>query len=145
MLPALADDLLRSGKTVRFRAPGHSMSPLIRSNEILVVQPIDPRAVRRGDILLYRSADRLTAHRLVGVVPGPGGEARPLILKSDVWGSGEEHVLPAQVLGKVVAVERKPGLCDPYSPRTVLLNLPRKVLCEIRRGLKRLIPTSFLP
>ncbi len=144
MLTTLVDELLRSGKKVRFRAPGHSMSPLIRSNEILIVQPIDPRDVRKGDILLYRSADRLTAHRLVAAVPGPGGEVRQLTLRSDAWPSVDEHVLPAQVLGKVVAVERKSGPFDPYGRKTVLLNLPRKVLSKIRRRLKRLIPPPAL-
>ncbi len=143
MLTALCEELLGSGQTVRFRAPGHSMSPLIRSNEMLVVQPIDPRAARKGDILLYRAADRLTAHRLVGFVQGREGATPQLILKSDVWLSTDERVLPAQVLGKVVAVERKSGLCDPYSRKTLLLNWPRKILLEIVRGVQRLIPASF--
>ena len=145
MLTPLVDELLRSGRTVRFRAPGHSMSPLIRSNETLVIRPIEPRAFRKGDILLYRSADRLTAHRLVHIVSGTEGEVRQLILRSDAWRSADECVLPAQVLGKVVAVERESDQFDPYSRKSVLRNLPRKLGTELRRGIKALISTLRLP
>ena len=48
-------DLLASGQTVRFTAPGHSMHPVIRHGDVLLVDPLD-RPVRAGDILLYIAA-----------------------------------------------------------------------------------------
>jgi signal peptidase I len=143
MLTNVIEELLRSGRTIRFRAPGHSMSPLIRSNDLLLVQPIDSGGVRRGDILLYRSADQLTAHRLVDVHPDSGAAAPRLVLKGDARRTPDPPVAPDQILGRVVAVERNDREFDPYSRKTILQTLPRRILRDIAQILRsRILPRS---
>ena len=68
MFPELVTDLLQDGYKVCFNAPGHSMYPTILANETLVVEPVGPSDVHKGDIVLYRSNGNLIAHRVMGVV-----------------------------------------------------------------------------
>ena len=68
MFPELVSDLLKDGYNVRFNAPGHSMYPTIMANEPVLVEPIDPDEIQRGDIILYRSNGSLIAHRVLGIL-----------------------------------------------------------------------------
>jgi hypothetical protein len=68
MFPELVTDLLKDGYKVSFNAPGHSMYPTILANETVVVEPVEPTAVHKGDIVLYRSNGSLIAHRVMGIV-----------------------------------------------------------------------------
>ena len=68
MFPELVSDLLKDGYSVRFNAPGHSMYPTIMANEPVLVKPIDPDEIQRGDIILYRSNGSLIAHRVMGIL-----------------------------------------------------------------------------
>jgi hypothetical protein len=116
MLETLVADCLSSGRPVRFRAPGHSMWPLIRSNDALIVHPIDPAAVAAGDILLYRSGAGLTAHRCIQVLregDAPGGAC--FLFKGDAGSQPDAPVAAPNLLGKVIAVERDGRRIDPYS------------------------------
>ncbi len=61
-------DLLKDGYKVSFNAPGHSMYPTILANEPVVVEPVEPVTVHKGDIVLYRSNGSLIAHRVMGIV-----------------------------------------------------------------------------
>ena len=68
MFPELVTDLLKDGYSVRFNAPGHSMYPTIMANEPVLVEPVDPLDIHRGDIILYRSNGSLIAHRVMGIL-----------------------------------------------------------------------------
>ena len=68
MFPELVTDLLKDGYRVRFNAPGHSMYPTIMANEPVLVAPVDPEEIYKGDIILYRSNGSLIAHRVMGIV-----------------------------------------------------------------------------
>jgi hypothetical protein len=63
----LCADLLNEGKSVRFEAPGKSMYPAILDGETLIVEPVVPSAVQVGDIILYKSEERLIAHRVISI------------------------------------------------------------------------------
>ncbi len=69
--------LLRRGNSVRFRATGSSMYPTIREGEAITVEFVEPRDVQRGDILLYRSAKRVIAHRVVAILNPPSSILYP--------------------------------------------------------------------
>ncbi len=64
----LAATLLRDGHSIRFRAAGQSMHPTIRDGETIVVEPIDLRDIKRGDIVLYRDLRGVIAHRVVAII-----------------------------------------------------------------------------
>jgi len=68
MFQELVSELLKDGYNVSFNAPGHSMYPTIMANEPVLVAPIEPSAVHKGDIVLYRSNGHLIAHRVMGIV-----------------------------------------------------------------------------
>lgn len=44
------------------------MYPTILANEPVLVEPVDPDEVNRGDIILYRSNGSLIAHRVMGIL-----------------------------------------------------------------------------
>jgi signal peptidase len=100
-------DLLKNGQSVRFQAPGRSMTPTIRENETITVDPVSASSVRKGDIILYSNGTGVIAHRVVDIEKK---EASPpphlFILRGDASITDDKPVAPAQVLGKVVSVER---------------------------------------
>jgi signal peptidase I len=63
----ICTELLSEGKSVRFEAPGKSMYPVILDGETLIVEPIAPSAVKVGDIILYKSQEKLIAHRVISI------------------------------------------------------------------------------
>jgi len=63
----LCTDLLSEGKSVKFKAPGKSMYPVILDGETLIVEPVAPSAVNVGDIILYKSEEKLIAHRVISI------------------------------------------------------------------------------
>jgi hypothetical protein len=44
------------------------MYPTILANEAVLVEPVEPVTVHKGDIILYRSNGSLIAHRVLGIV-----------------------------------------------------------------------------
>ncbi len=63
---------LTDGETVTLRPRGHSMVPLIRSGQEVVVGPIeDAGLLRKGDIVLVRVSGRDYLHLIKAVRPGP--------------------------------------------------------------------------
>lgn len=127
---ALAQDLLRRGIGVRFRARGHSMSPTIRDGEAVHVRPVREEEIRRGDILFYRRRRGAAAHRVARIDRDDSG--RPLFfMKDDAMGNGPEAVPSQRVIGKVVRRERR--------GRTVPLDgVGRSLLQRARAAARRL-------
>ena len=95
---ALAGEILSRGERLRFRATGTSMTPFIRSGDVLVASPAN--GVRTGDVVLYRSAEGPRAHRVTGREEGG------FRVQGDAPGCLPEEVAGADVLGRVEAVER---------------------------------------
>jgi hypothetical protein len=126
MLATLISDCLKNGRAVRFRAPGRSMHPTIRENETLVVAPASPAWLSVGDIVLSCCGEKITAHRLVwldeeaATIETPDEpEGRPMfILRGDACRTYDPPIPAHQILGKVVAVERKGRMVNPYGLRT---------------------------
>ena len=116
LLLDLSTELLGRGKRVRFRAPGRSMYPTIRENEAITVEPVEPRNVKVGDIILYRFGENVVAHRVIQIEKSKGNTLH-FILREDTWGLVDEPVEAEQILGKVVSVERAGRSVDLYSRR----------------------------
>lgn len=105
MFQDLSAELLRDGLSIRFRPGGQSMTPTIQDGEAITVAPVRARAVRRGDILLYRSKRGLLAHRVVRVEKG-SDEASRFTLRGDASVTEDEPIAASRILGRVVSVER---------------------------------------
>ena len=131
-------ELLSRGFSVRFRAPGDSMRPVIRDGERITVKPVEPSDIIPGDIILYRYSGSMVAHRVVRIEKKDSTVHR-FILRGDALGASDEAVGIQQILGKVVSVERSGRSIDPYSRKA---RITRKVhLCASR--LKRWAQTSI--
>ena len=64
MSAAAVDLLTRSGRTFDVRISGVSMGDTIPDGATVRVEPVEPAALRRGDVVAYREDDRIVAHRL---------------------------------------------------------------------------------
>lgn len=61
-----------SGSAVEFRPSGSSMVPLIRSRQLVRVDPVDPARVEAGDIVLAKVAGTVYLHLVSAVDHGTG-------------------------------------------------------------------------
>jgi signal peptidase I len=125
-------DLLRRGHSVRFRARGGSMRPTIREGEAITVAPAPSHGIRRGDVILYRSARGVIAHRVVRVARRPNG-TRAFVPRGDASQSRDEAVEETAILGRVVTVERNGRTLNPASTRVRALATGRAVAVRILR------------
>jgi hypothetical protein len=124
--------MLEEGQSVRFRASGYSMHPAIRDGEWMTVEPAGSAAIRRGDVLLYRSARGLTAHRVARVLAEVGGPVS-VVARGDNAGKVGELVDSTQVLGRVARVERGRRHFDPASLRSRFASNTRRSLAALKR------------
>ncbi|HEX9637032.1 MAG TPA: S24/S26 family peptidase [Acidobacteriota bacterium] len=120
LLPILCRDLLAAGYAVSFRARGTSMIPAIGCGERITVQPVDPKRLRRGHILLFRVAGRLLAHRLVSKRKGWSGDRTVFLSRGDAAWSHDPALAADQILGRVVRIERQGRGIDVTRTRPLL-------------------------
>jgi len=127
--PALAqllDAVLQRGAPFRFCAKGWSMSPFIKDGDVITVSPLGERAPAIGDVVAFQHSDRgrLVVHRIVG------SRNNTYAIQGDSLPQADDVVQPAEILGRVVRVER--------NGRPVRLGLgPERVLIALltRSGL----------
>lgn len=133
----VSTELLECGHGVRFKAPGRSMQPTIKEGETITVEPIAPEAVKRGDIILYRTPGGVVAHRVVGIQRKMSAH-HLFFLRGDAAAMCDAPVASDQVLGKVISVERDGRSINPYCLRVKTLRLARLIASRIKRWLLRL-------
>jgi hypothetical protein len=100
----IAESLLASGFSVRFRAGGRSMAPAVRDGERLTVEPVDARDVAVGDVVLCQTWRGPLAHRVMRVERDARGELA-FVLRGDASLEDDRPVAAAQLRGRVVRVE----------------------------------------
>ncbi len=140
--PSFADtaaDLLASGYRLRFRATGRSMQPAIGEEEVITVERISADDVRIGDIVLYRAKQSVIAHR-VEKIERDAERVTCLLLRGDASEDCDDRVLPAQVLGRVVAIDREGRRISVVSPRAKLGQRFRAYVSKIKGVIRFLSP-----
>jgi hypothetical protein len=77
---------------------GPSMSPLLQTNDQVLIEPIEATQLQCGDIILFldQSSRELTLHRLIEL---------PLQTKGD-FSLGSEYVATDSILGRAIGFER---------------------------------------
>jgi signal peptidase len=128
----LSAELLSLGCGVRFRAPGTSMHPTIRHMDLITVEPVAPNNLKRGDIILYRLQNGFIAHRIVNIEE-QNGCGLTFIVRGDGSTACDAPVKEAQVLGKVVSLERNHRRIDPYSLKVRLWTRLYLLLASFKR------------
>ena len=127
------------------------MYPTILHEDVIIVEPVEPSAVKIRDIVLYRVHDSLIAHRVIKILKrsapqGPQGrsalpiEARPstsetllFILCGDARPACDDPVAAEQILGKVVLIETNSRVIDPYSFKGRLTINVRRMVFRLKR------------
>lgn len=89
---------LRAGEAVSFRPRGNSMSGKIESGQLCTVVPVDPTALRVGDIVLCKVNGREYLH-LIKAVQGPRFQIGNNRGRINGWVSANA------IFGKCVAVQ----------------------------------------
>ena len=101
----LVGEILAHGNSLRFKASGRSMLPVIKSGDIVEVGPLTNEIII-GDILLYRnSRSEAVVHRMIGRVRGENQVF--FLVKGDSSSETDELVSEAQILGKVIDIHAK--------------------------------------
>ena len=116
----LSADILQHGKSLRFRARGASMQPLVRDGDCLLVQPVEAGRVRVGDVVLCSSqADHVVVHRVLRRQPGLEGYV--FLVQGDQVAQPDGWIPQAQVYGRVTALERAGITINMHQPLAKVL------------------------
>ena len=101
----LSETILKAGRSIRFRAPGISMQPLIQDGDQLMVAPVETERIRRGDILFFISeGGRALVHRVIKRQKSDGFLC--FVMQGDHVSHPDGCVTPSMILGRVTLIER---------------------------------------
>lgn len=103
-LEAASDIWSRLGSQHAIPVSGQSMWPTIRDGDRVWIAHGSDR-VSRDDVIVYRTAGRLIVHRVVSI--HRNGEHRRFTTRGDNSGHRDAPVELGQVVGQVIAVERR--------------------------------------
>jgi hypothetical protein len=117
------------------RLTGNSMAPLIRDGDLLVIEH-GPPALRIGDVIVFRQAGRLKAHRVVGRRRRPDG-ALTYLAKGDASPAFDVPVPAGQVIGRVIEVRGTRGWRRLTSPFWKVAAPTAAALSTLHGGLAR--------
>jgi len=116
---------------IRLPAVGTSMVPAIHPGDVLSIQPVDPKEVSLGDIVVYAREQVLVVHRIVQT---SADSSEPyLVTRGDRLLRDDAPILPGELLGRVASIERKNRR---VSVRQVS-NRAEQVLCLLLRRSER--------
>lgn len=113
----LGKELADSDVSLRLEVHGWSMYPMLRRGDVIEVVPVARDAIYVGDVVFFRSGDRLLAHRVVGFVPD--GQGVRIRARGDSFLQEDPPVPEQDLIGKVETVYR------PWRDRQRVIRLDR--------------------
>jgi hypothetical protein len=124
---------------LRLHVMSDSMWPLLRAGDAVIVQPIEPAAIRVGDVLVAQRGTELITHRLIAI------EGERWLMRGDnaLWVDAPAG--PAECVGRVEAIERGADQIDLTQPQWAQLNRRLGQIGRVHRRINRrlrLAPTS---
>jgi len=97
----LSKELIEQAKTIRFKAFGFSMYPVIQNNDVVSIEPVNFKDLRVSDIVLYLvSGEKPAIHRIVR--KGPDW----VTIRGDANTGLSETVPGKDIYGRLCCVER---------------------------------------
>ncbi len=103
----LLQEKIEEMKLINFEISGSSMYPYLKAGDRVLVEHIDPGELRFGDIVTYRINNDLCSHRFIYMIKKTGS-ILGIVTKGDNIADFDQHlILPSQILGKIITVERK--------------------------------------
>jgi signal peptidase len=101
----LSREILERGDSIRFKAHGSSMFPLIRDGDLLTIRPLEIWNVKPGDVIFYQTiGEKCITHRVIKIEIQ--NDQQIIITRGDASPRSEEPIQREQVLGKVVIIHR---------------------------------------
>ncbi len=101
----LSDQILCNGGALSFKAHGSSMTPFIKSGDVISVEPVAESSLTVGTIVLCKSSQtRTVAHRVVKRQVKNGQIF--LSLRGDALLRPDQAVTIDQVMGKITRIKR---------------------------------------
>ncbi len=128
---SLVAESVRMCGAIRLPAVGTSMVPAIHPGDVLSIQPVDPKEISPGDIVVYAREQGLVVHRIVRI---SANSSEPyLVTRGDRMLRDDRPILPGELLGRVASIERKNRRMNvhPFSNRA------EQALCLILRRSER--------
>lgn len=95
---------------LRLTVTSGSMRPLLRAGDCVVVQPIDPYALRPGEVIVAQRGGEWITHRLVAV------DERGWHMHGDNTRYADEAAGAAEIVGRVIVIERGAQTIDLQQP-----------------------------
>ena len=102
---------LVEGKEARLHVTGTSMLPSLKPGDVVVLKPVEPEQLQKGDLVVVRHKHDLVTHRLIGQ------QAGQWLTKGDNCRQLDPPAAEMMILGKVISIERsgeKFNLQEPY-------------------------------
>jgi|ERR1700676_2291746 len=123
----LVAESVRKWGGIRLPAVGTSMVPAIQPGDVLTIQPVSPKEVSIGDIVVYMREQMLIVHRIVRTCVSSGEPY--IVTRGDRLLRNDAPVLPDELLGQVACIERKHRRVNlrPFS------NWAEQALCMVLR------------
>ena len=127
------------------RVVGGSMGPWFLPGDLLVVQRVRPQMVRRGNVIVFRRANLLIAHRVIRLLGIASSGGLTWRTKGDSAARCDPDTFESELVGRVTFVERAGRSIWLQSPNWVaagwmlaLLSLLSRFWYPIGRSLRRL-------
>jgi hypothetical protein len=108
-------------ETLFYDVTGQSMWPFLRGVERVVVQKTSVPLLRQGDLVVFRSKDKVICHRFVGKVMRKDREC--LAARPDTTWQPAEIFDAVDLLGRVVGIVRRDRLCPWTGPGARLADI----------------------
>ncbi|HTP10130.1 MAG TPA: signal peptidase I [Anaerolineae bacterium] len=97
-------------EVLRLTVTSDSMRPLLQVGDVVVVQPIEPRTLRPGDVIVVQRDGAWITHRLVTV------DARGWYTHGDNARTSDAAASADEIIGRVIAIERGDQTIDLQQP-----------------------------
>lgn len=104
LLLNITEDLLASEKVIRLFVGGNSMYPHLRKGDYVTISKIPFEDIKKGDIIVFRSAAKFIAHRVIK--KKPRNNSFIFITKGDSCKKADNPVNKERFLGRIEAFER---------------------------------------
>lgn len=128
-----AHEVIASSNSIeplRLTVISDSMWPLLRTGDMIRVQPIEPAAIRVGEVAVVRRGAELITHRLIDI------DGEQWITRGDNAIFADPSVAQAACLGRVVAIEDTRSI-DLTQPQWARLNQRLGQLGRMQRRIHR--------
>lgn len=100
----LAGSLLAGDHQLKLKVGGFSMFPFLRAGDVITIQKCSVEDVSRGDIIVFRKANKWVAHRLINAESS--GSETILITRGDSCKKYDAPVTSESFVGKVISYSR---------------------------------------